>query len=102
MIGKNLNYSLKLKGISQAQIASYFNDDRKEEYSIKEVVEKLRKYPFEMEREDEALLLARYVVEDSGEGFFLEDMETSQNSCIIKSILIKIIGEIKVYTREEA
>jgi hypothetical protein len=55
-----------------------------------------------MERDDEALLLARYVVEDSGEGFFLEDMDTSQNAFIIKSILIKVIGEIRVYSREEA
>jgi hypothetical protein len=69
-----LNYSLKLKGISHIQVASYFTDDRKDEYSIKEVVDKLKKFPFEMERGDEALLLARYLVEDSGEGFFLEDM----------------------------
>lgn len=55
-----------------------------------------------MEKEDEALLLARYVVEDSGEGFFLEDMDTCQNACIIKSILTKLIGEIRVYSREEA
>ena len=64
------------------------------------MVDKLRRFPFEMEREEEALLLARYVVEDSGEGFFLEDMETCQSACIIKSILGKIIGEIRVYSRD--
>lgn len=102
LIGKNLHYSLKLKGVSHAQIAGFFIEEAKEEYSIREVADRLRRFPFAMEREEEALLLARYVVEDSGEGFFLEDMETCQSACIIRSILAKLIGEIRVYSREEA
>ena len=65
-------------------------------------MDKLKKYPFEMQRQDQALLLARYVVEDTGEGLFLQDMDTSQSGCIIRSILGKVIGEIKTYDREEA
>jgi hypothetical protein len=45
-VGKKLNFMLKLKGVSHTQIASYFTDERKDEYSIREVVEKLKNYPF--------------------------------------------------------
>lgn len=31
----------------------------------------------------------------------LEDLQTSQNAPIIKSIMIKLIGDIKIYTNEE-
>lgn len=55
-----------------------------------------------MEEESEALLLARYTIEDAGDGFFLEDMDTSQSATIIRSILTKLIGEVKVYERVKA
>lgn len=42
--------------------------------------------------EAEALLLTRYVIEDSGDGYFLEDMDTSQFASIVRSILTKLIG----------
>jgi len=29
-------------------------------------------------------------------------MDTTQNACIIKSVLSQIIGEVKVYTKDEA
>jgi hypothetical protein len=37
-------------------------------------------------------MMARYTVEDAGDGFFLEDMDTSQSVHIIRSILAKIVG----------
>ncbi len=55
-----------------------------------------------MSNSKEKTLLARYVVEDNDTGLMLEDMNTSQDSPIIKSILIKLIGPIKVYTIEQA
>lgn len=55
-----------------------------------------------MSNSKEKTLLARYVVEDNDTGLMLEDMNTSQDSPIIKSILIKLIGPIKVYTAEQA
>lgn len=54
-----------------------------------------------MENEQERTLLARYIVEDNDTGLMLEDMNTSQASPIIKSILLKLIGFIKVYTLAE-
>lgn len=45
-------------------------------------------------------MLARYVVEDSDTGLMLEDMNTSQDAPIIKSILCKLIGVNKVYSSE--
>jgi hypothetical protein len=55
-----------------------------------------------MTKPQEALLVARYAVEDPGDGYLLEDMDTSQSAFIIKSVLGKLIGEIKVYGREQA
>jgi hypothetical protein len=55
-----------------------------------------------MEKEEEALLVARYAVEDTGDGYFLEDMDTTQSISIIRSILSKLIGEVKVYERSHA
>ena len=47
------------------------------------------------------MLIARYVVEDTGDGYFLEDMDTAQNGNIIKSILGKLIGEVRLYPKEK-
>ena len=48
------------------------------------------------------MLLARYMIEDAGDGCFLEEMDTSQAASIIRSILAKLIGEVKVYPYEKA
>lgn len=55
-----------------------------------------------MEHQEEALLLARYMIEDAGDGYFLEDMDTSQTASVIRSILGKLVGEVRVYPVEEA
>lgn len=62
---------------------------------------KLEAYPFNMRVENQIKLLARYVIEDNDIGLMLEDMSTSQSSAIIKSILTKLIGSIKVYNRDQ-
>jgi hypothetical protein len=71
MIGKNINYMLALNSVSHSEVSSYFTDEEKEEYSIREVCERLKKYPFSIEKDSEALLVARYAVEDTGDGYFL-------------------------------
>jgi hypothetical protein len=55
-----------------------------------------------MQNEQEALLIARYTIEDAGDGYFLEDMDTAQSASIIKSILTKLIGEVRIFTKEQA
>lgn len=47
-------------------------------------------------------MVARYVVEDAGDGYFLEDMDSSQSACIIKCILSKLLGEIRIFGKEQA
>jgi hypothetical protein len=42
--------------------------------------------------------MARYVIEDSGDGLFLEDVDTKQSCLIIKSIFCKLLGDIKIYS----
>ncbi len=51
LISGNLNYSLALRGVSHTEIGSYFSVENKEDYSIREVVQILRKFPFAMESE---------------------------------------------------
>lgn len=70
-------------------------------YTIEQVVNKLKSYPFEMTDQHHIRLLARYVVEDNDIGPLLEDSSTSQDAPIVKSILTKLIGPIKVYTPEQ-
>lgn len=54
-----------------------------------------------MQVENEIKLLARYVIEDNDTGLMLEDMTTSQSSAIIRSILGKLLGPIKVYNKTQ-
>ena len=70
-------------------------------YTIEQVVNKLKSYPFEMNDEQYIKLLARYVVEDNDIRPLLEDSNTSQDAPIVKSILTKLIGPIKVYTPDQ-
>jgi hypothetical protein len=44
--------------------------------------------------------MARYAIEDNDIGLMLEDLDTSQDAPIIKSILNKLIGPIKVYSSD--
>lgn len=63
-------------------------------------MKKLAAEPFSWKNAEERKLIARYVVEDNGPGFMLEDLYTRQSSPIIKSVLGNIIGGIKVYEKE--
>jgi len=44
-------------------------------------------------------LLARYCIEDAGEGYFKEDMDTSEAVPIIRSVLSKLIGDVRIYDK---
>lgn len=45
--------------------------------------------------------MARYFVEDTDNGMMLEDLKTSQDVPIIRSVMRKLIGEIKVFSPEQ-
>ena len=91
MIGESIGYLMALQGISEQELGDYFNAETTPELSIREVTSILTAPPFSMESQEEALLVARYAVEDSGDGLFLEDMETSQRTSIIKSVLGRLV-----------
>lgn len=105
-IAGNINYTLALQQISHSQIGSYFirgeESSDSPELSISEVTDILSKAPFSVKDRRKALLLARYTIEDAGDGYFLEDMDTSQSVSIIRSILGKLIGEVTIFSRQEA
>ena len=41
-------------------------------------------------------------MEDSGDGYFLEDMDASQSASVIKSSVGGLVGEVRVYSKTEA
>ena len=62
---------------------------------------KFGQYPFCWKDEKETKLLARYAVENNEESSLVENINRTQVAPIIKSILTKLIGKIKVYEEEE-
>lgn len=96
-----MNYSLTLKKMSQDQWLHYLFGDEKSSYSIKELMKKFGQYPFCWNDEKETKLLARYAVENNEESSLVENINRNQVAPIIKSILTKLIGKIKIYEEEE-
>ncbi len=76
-IAKNLNYFIALKRVSKEEALRKILKDNEEELSIREVISILEQQPFQIEDYHDRELLARYCIEDAGEGYFMEDMETS-------------------------
>lgn len=60
-------------------------------------MKKFSEYPFSLAHEEQKML-ARYAIEDNDTGKVVEDMKKTQKTPIIRSILIKIIGETTIYT----
>lgn len=69
--------------------------------SLREIREKLQAYPFDLKQE-QALLLARYIVEDCTKDnvYYHEDNEVERS--IAKSILRAFVGEYRLPVEEEA
>ncbi|KAM3144405.1 hypothetical protein pb186bvf_003569 [Paramecium bursaria] len=82
--------------IQENQLCSGYEEN----ISLDEVCQRLKQYPFDLVQDD-ALILARYLVEDNNEEFVQYDTQKQQKKFIIKSVYKKLLGEFKLYSQEE-
>ncbi|CAK70531.1 unnamed protein product (macronuclear) [Paramecium tetraurelia] len=94
-IGKRLKYQLMYQQVPFEQINQFF--DQKSEISIVELVDILQGAPFCMQQQKQALLLARYLIEDNTQPYVeFTPLQTNDN-CVIKSVLKNIIGKYQLF-----
>ncbi|CAD8195219.1 unnamed protein product [Paramecium octaurelia] len=98
-IGKILKYQLLSQKIPIEDIHTFF--DQKQEITISELVDTLSAYPFNIQDSKQALLLARYLIEDNSQQFV--DYRPSQvnDICVIKSVLKNVIGKYTLMNEEQ-
>ncbi|CAD8180830.1 unnamed protein product [Paramecium pentaurelia] len=98
-IGKSLKYQLMAEKITIEDINKFF--DQKQEITIEELVDKLQVYPFNIQDNKQALLLARYLIEDNSQQFVDFTPFQINNICIIKSVLKNVIGKYTLMNEEK-
>ncbi|CAD8147620.1 unnamed protein product [Paramecium pentaurelia] len=98
-IGKQLKYQLMTQHVAFEQINQFF--EWKSEISIIELVDILQGAPFCMQQQKQALLLARYLIEDNTQPYVeFTPLQTNDN-CVIKSVLKNIIGKYQLFDNEQ-
>ncbi|CAD8066352.1 unnamed protein product [Paramecium primaurelia] len=98
-IGKFLKYQLLQEKIPIEDIHSFFN--QKQEITIIELVDILQAYPFNIQDNKQALLLARYLIEDNSQQFVDYKPQQQNDVCIIKSVLKNVIGKYILMSEEQ-
>ncbi|CAD8191037.1 unnamed protein product [Paramecium pentaurelia] len=98
-IGKFLKYQLLQEKIPIEDIHSFFN--QKQEITIIELVDILSAYPFNIQDNKQALLLARYLIEDNSQQFVDYRPQQLNDVCIIKSVLKNVIGKYIIMSEEQ-
>lgn len=68
---------------------------------IKELIPIFMEDPFSIEREEDALLIARYLIEDNDEPYVELNMKKSNKLITVRSILKQIVGPYKIMNYEE-
>ncbi|KRX07683.1 hypothetical protein PPERSA_11232 [Pseudocohnilembus persalinus] len=100
-IAQEVQFNLSLRGISlyQAYLALFPENIKKQgKISIKTLARKFREEPFAIQKKDKAILLARYLIESNNDDFIEEiSLEATQSLKIVKSILKKVLGDIRPY-----
>ncbi|CAK59118.1 unnamed protein product (macronuclear) [Paramecium tetraurelia] len=98
-IGKSLKYQLMAEKIAMEDLNTFF--DQKQEITIEELVGILQAYPFNIQDDKQALLLARYLIEDNSQQFVDFTPFQVNNICIIKSVLKNVIGKYTLINEEQ-
>ncbi|CAD8097002.1 unnamed protein product [Paramecium sonneborni] len=98
-IGKKLKYQLMSQLIPFESINRFF--ESKQEMSILELVEVLQASPFCIQQQKQALLLARYLIEDNTQPYVeFTPLQTGDN-CVIKSVFKNIVGKYQLFDIEQ-
>ncbi|CAD8114687.1 unnamed protein product [Paramecium sonneborni] len=94
-IGRKLKYQLMSQSVAFEQINQFF--ESRQETSIQELVEILQAAPFCIQQYKQALLLARYLIEDNTQPYVeFTPLQTNDN-CIIKSVLKNVVGKYQLF-----
>jgi len=101
-IGYEINVRLRLQKIPFEEIERKFFMDKgpKAVYTIAEMKEILTREPFALTVDDQALLLARYLIESSEDDFVHLNTTKSQDVSVIKSIFRNFVGSYVILTEE--
>lgn len=103
-IGYEINLRLKAKRLTFAEIdkAIWPNKVVKTNViSLKEMIDVLKNEPFNMANEEEAILTARYLIEDNESEYVFYDENIRSDLIIVKSILKKLIGNLPTWNEAE-
>lgn len=68
---------------------------------INELIPIFMEEPFSIENEDDALLIARYLIEDNDEPYIELNMKRSNKLITVRSILKQIVGLYKIMNYDE-
>jgi hypothetical protein len=63
--------------------------------------ETLQHEPFSITNKDDALLVARYLVEDNTEDFIILDEHRSNDILVIKDVFKRFVNKYQLYTPEQ-
>lgn len=98
--GLALKYQLMCKNIEYSEIDGYIISSdirRKGKGSILEIVSILMKDPFAMPQIDDAINIARYIVEDNSESKIMFDESRSIESSVVKTVLKNLVGKYSLF-----
>jgi len=88
------------KNIEYSEIDGYIISSdirRKGKGSILEIVSILMKDPFAMPQIDDAINIARYIVEDNSESKIMFDESRSIESSVVKTVLKNLVGKYSLF-----
>jgi hypothetical protein len=68
---------------------------------INELVPIFMEEPFSIENNEDALLLARYLIEDNDEAYVELNMKRSNKLITVRSILKQVVGQYKIMNYDE-
>lgn len=74
---------------------------KKKTVKIEELIPILIDEPFSLENEEQALLLARYLIEDNSDHYIELDLKHSNKLITVQSIFKKVVGEYKITSYDE-
>ncbi|KAL4451026.1 hypothetical protein ABPG74_021348 [Tetrahymena malaccensis] len=96
-----LRLTLKAIPIVEAVKKLFSQEVRKNSHvTIEDMRQRLQMSPFSIKAYDEALLFARYLIEDNQEEFLYLDLNRSSNYRVIRSIFKTSIGQIQLIDEE--
>jgi len=102
-INLELNLHLRTKRITLEKVIELLNKhiEGNTEITLQSMINFLSNPIFNIKKEDDVLILARYIIEDNYEERVPYDLDCTKSAYVVKSIIKHCIGQYKVYTDKE-